>query len=345
MLHRPVFAIIVPVYNVALYLKDCIDSLKKQSFKDFVVILVDDGSTDGSDVIAAQVIADDPRFVLLKQSNGGVSMARNKALDYLRQINPEYVGFVDSDDYTEVEWLATVQKALSVSQASLCFFGIQTFDRQGLHDNHSVLTQTECIENEGLLQCYFAHGRFKGDRRVSYKLLCNKIFEYGIIKNLRFDENLKLGEDQKFCLTVMRRIKRAVVVPNNYYFYRMRSSSATNTRPLENLFDVYGVYKEAFLNKEKTQELAVMYAEMLSLYRIAFENCVQARIYDQYRQTFFHAEKVFLRQCSSQVILSKRDRRRLRALLLPDPLLILFIYLRLRLRKKRMKEKRKSHYQ
>ena len=91
----PVLSIIVPVYNVEKYLARCIDSILAQTFTDFELILVDDGSTDNSGEICDEYAGKDPRIIVIHKENGGVSSARNHGLDIARG---EYITFVDSDD-------------------------------------------------------------------------------------------------------------------------------------------------------------------------------------------------------------------------------------------------------
>lgn len=98
-------SIIIPVYNVKLYLDNCIQSVIQQSYTDFECILVDDGSTDGSSEICDQWAEKDNRIIIVHQPNGGVSSARNKGLE---QAKGEYICFIDSDDWVDVDYLSAM---------------------------------------------------------------------------------------------------------------------------------------------------------------------------------------------------------------------------------------------
>ena len=98
----PKVSIIVPIYNVKPYLKECLDSILVQTFSDFELILVDDGSTDGSERLADSYALSDPRVKVVYKENGGLSSARNAGLDLACG---EYIYFVDSDDYIEPDTL------------------------------------------------------------------------------------------------------------------------------------------------------------------------------------------------------------------------------------------------
>ena len=98
-------SVIVPIYNVAPYLAQCLDSLQRQTYSDMQVVLVNDGSTDDSPAIAHRYVQQDKRFILVNQANGGLSAARNTGLEHAKG---EYVTFVDSDDYIDDDYLATL---------------------------------------------------------------------------------------------------------------------------------------------------------------------------------------------------------------------------------------------
>ena len=102
---QPQISIIVPVYNSEKYLGVCIDSILSQSFRDFELILVDDGSKDSSAQICDEYASQDKRVRVIHKVNGGVSAARNDGLDIAKG---EYVTFIDSDDWVEREFLSTI---------------------------------------------------------------------------------------------------------------------------------------------------------------------------------------------------------------------------------------------
>ena len=102
---QPTISIIVPVYNSEKYLDACIDSILSQSFRDFELILVDDGSKDSSAQICDEYASQDTRVRVIHKANGGVSAARNDGLDIAKG---EYITFIDSDDWVERESLSTI---------------------------------------------------------------------------------------------------------------------------------------------------------------------------------------------------------------------------------------------
>lgn len=116
-MRKRIISIIVPVYNVEKYLKDCIESILKQSMQDFELILVDDGSTDSSGTICDRYAEKDSRIKVVHTKNGGLSAARNAGIEIARG---EFVAFVDSDDYVLPEFIEQMYKKILETDADIC---------------------------------------------------------------------------------------------------------------------------------------------------------------------------------------------------------------------------------
>ena len=126
---KPLLSIIVPVYKVENYLQKCIDSILAQTFTDFELILVEDGSPDGCPALCDAAAAKDARIRVLHQKNGGLSAARNAGLDVARG---EWIGFVDSDDYIAPEMYETLYKAVQNTGADLALCDYAAVDEAGI---------------------------------------------------------------------------------------------------------------------------------------------------------------------------------------------------------------------
>ncbi len=109
-MNTPLISIIIPVYNIERYLRTCIDSILQQSFRNFELILVDDGSTDSSGAICDFYSQADSRVVSFHKKNEGVSVARNYGID---KAQSDWICFIDSDDWVEKDFLLTFSKYLS----------------------------------------------------------------------------------------------------------------------------------------------------------------------------------------------------------------------------------------
>lgn len=122
------FSIIIPVYNVENELKRCLQSVRSQSYQDYEVILVDDGSTDGSGELCDEFSKEDSRAIVVHKENGGLSSARNKGIEYA---NGEYLIFLDSDDYIEFNFCEVISEA--VEKGNVDIIAIEMlFERNGI---------------------------------------------------------------------------------------------------------------------------------------------------------------------------------------------------------------------
>ena len=198
-------SIIVPVYNCEALLESCLDSLVAQTYKDFEVLIVNDGSTDSSLSICRKYVDMHPGvFRLFSKENGGVSSARNLALENVRG---EYVCFVDADDYVHKEYL---QRLYDLIVENGCEMAMCSFV-PGNNEVIKLLSQGEIIGSI-----------FNFEKNAA---LWNKLFFSDIIGDLRFDENVFLGEDTLFCVEYAKKCDSAVFVNENLYYYEQSTSS------------------------------------------------------------------------------------------------------------------------
>ena len=169
-------SVIVPVYNVEEYLEECLESIRKQTYQDIEVILVNDGSTDGSQAICEYFCQTDKRFRLINQKNQGQSVARNHGV---KESLGEYIMFVDSDDVVSLGLLEQLMKYMSNG------IDIVECDRteaiQCLNEEKKDILVKEFDSNEALYQC-FNHG-------VSWSPVA-KIYRRKIVEKVPFLENL-----------------------------------------------------------------------------------------------------------------------------------------------------------
>lgn len=122
-------SVIIPVYNTENYIGVCLESLVKQTYTNFEVLMIDDGSTDNSGRICQEYTESDSRFHYYRKENGGVSSARNLGIEYSRG---DYLTFVDSDDWVEEDYLEVLYSALVSESASV---SISTYKRFSMEDN------------------------------------------------------------------------------------------------------------------------------------------------------------------------------------------------------------------
>lgn len=210
--NSPQVSIIVPVYNTEKYLRKCIDSIIAQINKDWELLLVDDGSKDGSGKICDEYAAKDSRIRVFHKENGGVSSARNLALDNARG---EWLAFVDSDDIVDENYLSLEEVPQNTDVIVKSF---QRFD-----DSGSVISKHIIDENSLLNKGEELNRRYVLKRQNS---LWNKIINMRIIGNCRFDTSVKVGEDFLFFLACFHKIQSVFYSSIGSYFYIVHEGSA-----------------------------------------------------------------------------------------------------------------------
>ncbi len=204
----PALSVIVPVYNVALHLQGCVDSLLSQRFVDFEVLLIDDGSTDGSGKICDEFAEKDRRVVALHKKNGGASSARNFGVD---KAQGEYIVFVDADDFVTDSYL----EHLMESDSDMVVTGVQMF---GAKNDLSLPKSRADFGIEGLA----SHWNTPPVMNYLYCYPVAKRFKLKIIREnvIRFDEALFFSEDLYFNMRYYCYAESFTELPYADYLYR-----------------------------------------------------------------------------------------------------------------------------
>lgn len=218
----PLVSVIIPIYNTEKFLPLCISSVLNQTLTDIEVLLVNDGSTDGSGKICDEYACKDQRIQVIHTLNQGVSHARNQGLETAKG---EYIAFMDSDDWIETNMIATLYQLIRTNEAGLatCGYIIENEDGRPIYHINEVksgkLTQWEAI-----------HSLFN-DRYYKYKgNLWDKLYHKKIIDkhHLKFNEHIYYNEDRLFIFQYLSHCQSAAYTTSPYYHYVTRKSSAMN---------------------------------------------------------------------------------------------------------------------
>ncbi len=215
-------SVVIPVYNVEVYLKRCIDSILNQTYKNIQVILVNDGSKDNSGLICNQYAQKDSRITVIHQENKGVSSARNAGI---KASKGDYITFVDADDELVENAFDITVEYLEKHQADVVSYGWEIIDEgtqevTEQYDDFQVLDNNEYII-EKILENYSAFGG-------GYPW--NKIWRTSVFDQVpAFDESMWYFEDLDWVVKMMLCINKMVVCPECLYKYYYRESSATNS--------------------------------------------------------------------------------------------------------------------
>ncbi|MDO5299074.1 MAG: glycosyltransferase [Clostridia bacterium] len=290
-------SVIIPCYNVERYLAQCLDSVLAQDMPDFEVLLIDDGSTDGTPAIAARYAQRDARVTVLSQGNSGVSAARNLGLDHARG---EWITFVDGDDLLERDALS---RMLSVAdgETDLVVCAHRTFDEAG--GQEVFWPQTRWMDKRnGARRRAAALRLIEGDSVLN--IMCNKLHRRALIEreHLRLDSGVAIAEDALFNLEAVLCGRAAAYVHRVTYRYRTHAQSAMHTRMSGGAFDVHLPWLRAM------RDMLLRRGEMECFYA-AYVDSVVLRLYKD--GGVAGVVRGFNAQARPLVVMDALDRRRM----------------------------------
>ena len=219
-------SVIVPVYNVEKYLERCVDSIICQTYCNLEIILVDDGSTDGSGSICDDYKKKDSRIIVIHKKNGGLSDARNAGLDIAKG---KFISFVDSDDYIDQKMLHILYSLANDNGSDIAICGLCDCYETGIYEhNKEIFTQT-CTNVEALR--YSLLGTYYG------LSVCTQLISREIIGEQRFSVG-KTYEDVFFTPTLFLKAKKISFTTENLYYYWRRPYSITSMKYSSKACDV-----------------------------------------------------------------------------------------------------------
>lgn len=207
----PKISIVIPIYNVERYLSYCLDSVRKQSFSDFEVIMVDDGSTDQSGKIADIYTKLDARFKVIHGANRGLPAARNRGID---AATGEILMTLDSDDYLKDSAFETVVEVFDES-VDVVVFGADCVPSATARQDYVFALSPQAQVFEGFHPDLVFEAR---TRPFSWRAAARLSFMNE--RHIRYDEDLDLGEDQVFLFKLYPQARKTIVLPDKLYIYR-----------------------------------------------------------------------------------------------------------------------------
>lgn len=257
----PKVSIVVPVYNVEMYLPQCLGSLTGQTLEEIQIICVDDGSVDGSVDILAEFSKRDDRVSIIHKKNGGLSSARNLGM---AAAVGDFVGFVDSDDWVSPEMFERLYVKAIKYDAEIAMCGLCQFDSE----TGTVLPADPYYDLE-VLQAYVDKSFNLTDTKDVLFRLCvtsvNKIYRSDLIKRVKpqFPEGL-IFEDVPFFFDTYLNSRAAVAVRENLYHYRRNRVGATtapNNEKFAQIIDIQNVVEEVFARSGVERQFAMQLLE------------------------------------------------------------------------------------
>ncbi|MEC0169776.1 glycosyltransferase family 2 protein [Paenibacillus graminis] len=256
-------SVIMPVYNSEEYISMAIESILSQSFKDFELIIINDGSTDRSGDICDYYASIDNRIIVVHQKNKGISAARNKALDLCKG---EYITFADNDDEFSNKLLEENYKIAKEYDADIVKYGISYYSVSGTKKTKVQIRNVEFLVLSGD-QLKTSYMELKKKKLLVY--VWDGLYKAELIKNrIFFNEEMKFGgEDIDFNLSLFPFVNKLAVNPTEHYIHYKRFSHSTAVKFNDNKLDAYLInaqleYKMLnFLKFEKN-----VWIECLSIY-------------------------------------------------------------------------------
>ena len=232
----PIISVIVPIYNAEKYITDCIESILNQTISEIEIILVNDGSTDDSLSLCADLAEKDRRILLISQENSGVSVARNSGKS---MATGDYIIFVDADDEMLPDMLETLLNNIKATDADISVCNIQK-----CRSRANIVKEFENSELEILTK----------EDAISYLLLekklyfgpWNKLYKREVIENVEFIRGRRMNEDKYFVFQALHNAEKIVYVDKPLYCYFIRENSAATAKFSDRWFDIVYFAKEIY---------------------------------------------------------------------------------------------------
>ncbi len=303
--HKYIFSVVMPIYNVEDYLSEAIESVINQTIgfeKNIQLILVNDGSTDGSEKICLNYEKKYPdNIVYIKQKNGGVSVARNTGIKY---VEGKYVNFIDSDDKWSLKTFEYVnnffkkhEDEVDVVAARIEFFG----QREGYHALDYKFKKTKIVnifENYNYIHMNVAPAFIKAE----------------LVKKYQFDSKLKYGEDTKYVSNIIFNKNKYGVIREAVYYYRRRMDSSSAMQGVEDKKVWYTETLNNFhnaiieLSKERFGTL-IPYAQYLLMYDLQWRirRIPRDILTDEEKKEYIQSVINILKQIDDYIICEQKD--------------------------------------
>lgn len=258
-------SVIIPVYNVEKYIKRCVVSVLSQTYTNLEIWLVDDGSTDGSPAICDELALMDERIKVIHKQNGGLSDARNTALDLM---TGEYVTFVDSDDAIHISMverlisIAIKEKAEIVSAKLVKWMGDSIADETVQFNETS--SELELYRDEKVFEPLF--NRYE----LQTVTACGKLYSTKVFENTKFTVG-KIHEDEFIIHHLLGNAKVVVMCNEALYYHFYRNDSITNSKyTLKNLDAVYAIEDRISFFEDRNEERYSFLSKKSYLRRVQF---------------------------------------------------------------------------
>lgn len=249
----PNISVIVPVYKVEAFLRRCVDSILSQTYDDFELILVDDGSPDNSGAICEEYAAKDDRIHVIHRTNGGLSAARNTGIDWaFANSDSQWLAFVDSDDWVHPEFLERLHLAAVQHRCLISVCGFYHTDGGEISEEEDF--SSRCMSADD----YYCSDEFGNATPAA----CGKLYHRSLFENLRYPVG-KLHEDEFTTYQTLYQAENIAVMTGRMYAYYQNPEGITHSRWNPRRMDVLEAFEQqmAFAENMENQRLLKKVAE------------------------------------------------------------------------------------
>ena len=287
-------SVVIPIYNAETYLKKCINSIIRQTYKNIEIITVNDGSKDSSLLILQDYQKKDKRIKIIDKENEGVSRTRNRGIE---EAKGNFIVFVDSDDYVEKDLIEILMKNRNQKAFHICTYFRETMKKNGVKIEEVLYEdkQDQMFKNKDFLNLYKA-----GLMNSPY---C-KLYERDILikNNIRFNPNISLGEDLIFNLTYLKYVTDIKYTNKALYHYIKRENESLSTKYISNMLEVqktiyYHLSDFCYQNLENNEE------ELKEIHQIGLY-CMLTAVSNEYKNRKIN---IFKRYINSKKILEDEE--------------------------------------
>ena len=256
-------SVIVPIYKVEKYLRECIDSIIEQTYRDLDIILVDDGSPDQCGKLCDDYASKDNRIRVIHKENGGLSDARKAGIDIAEG---EYLIFVDSDDYIHPQMIERLYNTMLTQRADIVVCGFREVDEEGqqLKDDKISDVDILCYEGPDIMDQL-------QQKNLITVVAWNKLYSASLFENIRYPKG-HVHEDEFIIHRILGKCKKTVYIPDLLYYYRKRPASIMADIDIVKINDVIAAYEDriVFLQTEGygqiLKDTKIQYCKLLIKY-------------------------------------------------------------------------------
>ncbi len=291
----PIVSIIVPVYKVEQYVRKCIDSILSQTFTDFELVLIDDGSPDNCPIICDEYALKDNRIHVIHQKNGGISAARNAGLDYVfASSNSKWITFIDSDDWVLSDYLAELYAAVVTTgtKASICYMGSSNNTNDEKKTSSNLVLSFEDLYNNK-------------NTKLNPVSAWGKLYKKELFENVRYSVG-KICEDLYITHQVLFKCDEISVVERELYIYFTDNESITRSAWGKRRFDEIDA-SEKLISFMSDHHLPKAKSAAIKRYIYVLHNQLNMIDSDSFAENYKIERKIIQKKMGKALIKYKQD--------------------------------------